>query len=1014
MRALLKHGLPIALGLTVFTRASLADPAATTKLAIVEVGTKTGGPMTFVDFLTVALSRESTIELLEREKVEQLLREQALGLALSGADAVKAGKLAGADAFLMLEANDKQALRVRLVDARYGLKLWDTMFVVDTNSRALDERARMLAKGTVFRLANFMCATNTPRTVSISAFHSEEMSKRWDWLGEMLATGVEQQLALQPGIVVMERARTQPLTDERELVEGLPEALRASAMIVDGAYKIDRAQGTNTIVVTLRCRRNNVTTLKTTVTGSMTNLTGLQQTVVGIVASNVGKKADCGSMDPAAEAKMLAAEASGMLVHEPQRALSLAGAALALEPDNIDYDALVLKAYARWLGNGPDEFIANSLRGLAVLESVVRRTGGFPEDAYFFLNGVSSGLINRQEIAHADGSEDVQELRREFWRTLWVCHKTLKSNRSSNLFDLLECVSGACRLCVSTSQAIEYARLSLWECVEMFESQHPALLYSPLDAGGSDGLVGAFCLPKSATWPSEPDADDRMTAFLDELCHSDDVLVRMLAERASMRFYGDWSWQTKECGTVNFEEARQHARAYVLCVGEAQQAYPYLGEDYRSALNSVTFAATEKDNQQFRDQLALVLDPKPSPTETNRAVVYETCRIVSLQDGLKKQLQIPSASYRDLHFRRIVYHDNVAAIVYTQGPTVDERCGVVWLDPISFEPLASASSTVVLPSEGSGRYVSPGYEQYGASVASVGAKIFVGFPQTGILAFARDGKVEWFNESSGLADQSILALDALDGKLYALVGTPFARDKETGMMELDPATRVSRILISSRAKFKNTDIDQREILSIAADQRRHALWVLTPGELFFYRPVNQFATNRTSVVSPFFKAVRTFASNFLSLEMCGDNLLLVGWGGCFLLDTQTEQLEPLVTGREGPEDAGTGMKSRWPQQGFWPVLARHPILVADSLIVREDWSNAALIFRDGESKSDGLLRLCFPQEVGSRLTVRDLASSPRGLLILTDDSLYLVPGLRDQPQAEAGQQSSPPGTAAKD
>ena len=294
------------------------------------------------------------------------------------------------------------------------------------------------------------------------------------------------------------------------------------------------------------------------------------------------------------------------------------------------------------------------------------------------------------------------------------------------------------------------------------------------------------------------------------------------------------------------------------------------------------------------------------------------------------------------------------------------------------------------------------YGQYGPSVACVGARIFVGFPQTGILVFARDGKVEWLNESGGLADQSILALDALDGKLYALVGTPFARDKETGVMEFDPTTRVSRILISSRAKFKNSDLDQREIVSIAADHRRHALWVLTPDELFVYRPADQFAIRKTSVAGPVFKAV----NYALSLETCGDNLLLVGRGGCFQFDTQAERLEALVTGTEGRESTGPRLKSRWPQQGFWPVIARHPILVADSLIVREDRANAALIFRDGESKSEDLLRLCFPQEVGSRLTVRDIASSPRGLLILTDDHLYLVPGLRDKPHAEGGQQPS--------
>ena len=60
-------------------------------------------------------------------------------------------------------------------------------------------------------------------------------------------------------------------------------------------------------------------------------------------------------------------------------------------------------------------------------------------------------------------------------------------------------------------------------------------------------------------------------------------------------------------------------------------------------------------------------------------------------------------------------------------------------------------------------------------------------------------------------------------------------------------------------------------------------------------------------------------------------------------------------------------------------------------------TSTALIFRKGEPKSEDLLRLCLLQEVRSKLTVRDLASSPRGLLILTDDALYLVPEIKAEP-----------------
>jgi hypothetical protein len=964
-----------------------------TRLAIVDVGSGQRVSEEFVDFLTLALGQEPQVALLERGQVERILREQSLGMMLAGTNAVRAGKLVAADAFLMLELQTNQTVRVLLVDAHYGLRLWDVMFALTANPGDSEERARSLAKGTVFRLANFVCGTDTPRTVSVSAFRSEEMSKRWDWLGETLGAAIEQRLSLQPGLVVMERAQTRPLTEERELTQGLPESLLASTVIVDGAYRIDRAQGTNAVIMTLRCRRNNVTTLETTVPGSVTNLAELEEKAVAIIATNVGSKAGCGSMDPAAESAMLADEASGMLAHEPQRALSLAEAASALQPDNIDYDGLVVKAYARWLGNTSDEFIANSLHGLAVLERIARRTGQFPGDANLFLGSVSSGLAS--QIAHSDDPAGVQELRSAFWRTVWVCHDQLKSNKSKDLFAVLLCISGACQLYASTTEAIEHSRLVLFEFVDAFEAQHPPYLNSPLDEQGGWGLVAVYNRPRTATWPLEPGAGDRLAAFLDELCHSQDVVVRMLAERASMRFYGQPSWQPpKEDGAVDFEKAQEHARVYVQCVAEARRIYSYLGEDYRTALRNVRFAMGEKENQQFQDRLVLILEPIPKPTEPSSKPIYKPAEVVSLQGDLKKRLEIPTR-YPDIHFRRIICHDNVAAIVYTQGPTVNERCGVVWLDPNTFEPQVSAYSTVALPSEESGRSVTWEYMQYGPSVACIGTNIFVGFPQTGILVFAKDQKVKWLNESSGLPDQGIRDLGALDGKLYAFVGTPFGFDKETGVMEVDPVTLVSRMLISSRAKFKSTDIDQREIVSIAADQRRHALWVLTPDQLFLYRPADGVVTNRSSMASLFFKGVHLSASvpRSASLEACNEDLLLVRLGGCFRLGPQSEQLEALVAGT----DVRPGVKSRWPQQDIWPVFAKHPILVADDLIVREDRSSTAWIFRKGEPKSEDLLRLCFPQEVVSKLTIRDLASSPRGLLILTDDALYLVPEIGAEP-----------------
>ena len=72
MCAFFRRWLLAAVGLIALTPFCRADSHAVTRLAIVDVGAQPGSPA-FVDLLTVALSRESTVGLLEREKVEQLL-----------------------------------------------------------------------------------------------------------------------------------------------------------------------------------------------------------------------------------------------------------------------------------------------------------------------------------------------------------------------------------------------------------------------------------------------------------------------------------------------------------------------------------------------------------------------------------------------------------------------------------------------------------------------------------------------------------------------------------------------------------------------------------------------------------------------------------------------------------------------------------------------------------------------------------------------------------------------------
>lgn len=967
-----------------------------TKLAIVDVGSGQRVPVEFVDFLTLALGHEPQVALLERGQVEQILREQSLEMMLAGTNAVRAGKLVAADAFLMLELQTNQTVRVRLVDAHYGLKLWDTMFALNTSANDSEERAQALAKGTVFRLANFTCGTDTPRTVSISAFRSEEMSKRWDWLGETLAAGVEQQLALQPGIVVMERARTRPLIEERELTEGLPESLLASTVIVDGGFRIPHAEGKNVVTVTLRCRRNNADLFTMDVDGSLANLPELQGRCVQKIMAAMRGKSDCGSMDPVAEADMLATEASALMQDDPKRALHLAEAAASLVPGATRYQSLLIGAYSKWLGATPEEYLTYSLHGLDVMEGLVGSNREFTQEMYNFLGGVA-GKVNwplsgsyRSEMALPENRERFRELGDAFWRVTEEYRLAIPINDTNNSRPLLGRINEGFRFCHSTTDAIERSRRMQEAFIDSFHVYDSG----PID-DSLERLVDIYFDPGPATWPSEKGAGTRLAGYLDELCQTNDVLVRMLAEEAEMVFYGTREWNTAN-KPVDYVKAQKHAEKYVDAVREARKLYSRLFEFYEARLGNTKFSDDLEEDKQFKHRMMAMLEPPPQLPSTN-LVELAAHRIFGLSEAVKETLTDEWQTAKpqtgvDIHFRRLVIGTNCAAVVYTYGTISQERCGLLRLDARTLRPVDFIPSSIVLDFNSMRGNLPMGNSRLDPAAVECDGDIFVSFLVGGIIRFRKDNTTVTLNEANGLATENIMALESLDGKLYAVVGR---RLEETGVMGVDPQSGDSKILFSTRTKFTRSELDGRPIEGIAADKNHHILWVLTPQGFFYYRPVDHFVVSRTDLAASILK---TFQSPevFGSLQRQGTNLLVGGNRACVQVNMGTEQVEVLAASIYYP---WTNVRSRWTLGTETPtkiVVLSHGLAFIDKYI-SADWSG--LLCLDNRSKPVDILNMCFPSKVASKLTVRDIAIGPSGgLLFLTDDSLYVIPELRDTTQ----------------
>src|ERR1051325_6988163 len=122
------------------------------------------------------------------------------------------------------------------------------------------------------------------------------------------------------------------------------DARRHSAVVVDGALRVNRQTGPYAVSVHVRCRRGEETLLESEVEGTASNSAGLCRVIAKAVAAGVGRELRHSPMDARQESVMLAAEASAYLaLGEAHHAVTIAEAAYALLPQDGGVALLLLR-----------------------------------------------------------------------------------------------------------------------------------------------------------------------------------------------------------------------------------------------------------------------------------------------------------------------------------------------------------------------------------------------------------------------------------------------------------------------------------------------------------------------------------------------------------------------------------------------------------------------------------------------------------------------------------------------
>jgi len=957
-----------------------ASTQAATRLAVVDVGSKEQVPAAFLDLLTVELSRQPDVVLLERTEVNKLFREHALKLTTSGSidinEVVNVGRLWTTDAFLMLEDVTSEmrnvSVRVRLVETRQGLKLSD--FTVELPpAQEYGAFCARIARRVATRLSHVSDSSKPVLYAGVTTVSSEEPSARfWDYLSETIMSGLERQLAQYSGVVVLEREKTGNLNIERTLATGLPEKLRASAVLIDGSFRLDRKAGPDKVVIYIRCRDAKKELFEQERTVSANGIeTACRELAHAIVQRFTGRSA--GDLDVDAEAQLLAAEAEHCLrVDDSVRAVGPAEAALALAPSNLTYKLLLLRSLGllseQYVHTEADpnelllrlcssrdrqfdlatELLATAPTGTlycAVHETAVRLLDPLPTNVGFPSNAMIRTVYREAQKRQYElcdqlysTVEKVQPMPFVF-RDLLLCKAT--------------CDGGGWY--PSATSALAARRKFYEKAMIAFQNDSHAVACRALMSESEAFSVHPF-------WSDRERAPELIHQFYVDLSHSEEPLLRLAGEQVLL-----WEQHDNYAQPKDREIAHQHAKRLAeIAATEVYPRYPSLIQGIHTsisvALDNVLDRGAKAELMAWyyarvpkelipTDLTTSVRPPLPKQFHWVKLLDRNTCTNWS------------STARAMIRFRRLEITDAGPVLIYSDGPYQAPKLGALWLDPRSWQPVQYRCDEESIQNF---------YEYIGSPDFAVAAdgQVYVSATGSGLIVFSRDIPQRRLRLRDGLVSDSLWHLQIVGNKLYGLFN-PSTKNAYEGLMELDLTTGLSRVICSIRDKQKATPLNGCSFFGLAADSAAGQLWLRTDkGEFYTYSTATGVTERRRIAVlenrsngmfsdCDELRGYDVFAVNFFVWP----SLIHLPSGRSVELPTVLRQ-SVLNSGRLIP--AGDGVVST-------SLLYWHPPTEPIDLLAR----------------SDG--------ELPSR-HIRDLKPTANGLLVVTDTALYCIPEIKGQPK----------------
>ena len=1022
--------------------ANPAKPGAT-KLAIVDVGRKDKVSKVFLDLLLVAFGNKEGVKLLERQEMDKLLREHELAVSLGGKvdakEAVRVGRLTASDTILMLDMADESGsqgrLRSRLVDAHLGLKIWDSYLILGSDAADQQHQAEELARKIAWKLSHFHLGKAGSILVSLGTFRSEEITHSLDSLSSSLSAGIEQHLGLLPHVVVLERESVRPLVEERNLTEGLPEALQSSTIIVDGTYKLDREGGADSVLLSIRCRRNSNTIMQETIKGSLKDLEDLYGRAAGLISAGTKLKTVKGFMDPAAEAALQLAEGN------PE-------AAYALQPNDTIYALRVFQTISINLNDLPSAVI-NSERAASLIRILLERPspkqvanagyawGSETEWAinnfwHYHLQGNFRSKSFRQIALSRDPRTkgDFQRLHKSLAWAFKLCGECFKSKNSKAYhYYLGNAGDWVGEMCLSPEEEIEMSRNILTETARLFK-EDPSLSHVY-----SHSLIPVETF-QGLGWTRSEQTDRQYASYLEEMAQNKEPLVRAGAEMALVFFHGDYRGSDQGGAlTKNPTKAKEHlfGLSRVLSqnlIGKYEETsrgfdiISWIGgwpltcgcvfskdpaEDlaiktrYTSELADAALAApkaltirdwngvisSNASNLEQSGQPERAVDILMKIGKRGMAVPMDQVKVIKqhhpdIFSGTTNAISVPFTLKHCFSLSQSKKHDE-------DGNDVSDETGlrrifeigqgfiIVYEDDTGVGLLdldKGFHCTGRKHAQGIPRQIDNGTSRkmhlLGPSVVMNHQDVFVGLFNAGILVFREGEKPKRMTETTGLPGDSIEALAILNGNLYAIIGSG---DQQSGLVEINIEKGKSRILFSTQTKNPSDELDGRPIRGVLADTKKQCLWLLMGAGRGYQPGIYAYDPSKRS-----FSRKKDKLLDELLLDNC---------------DSQESYLKR-SSGQMLIQDVGCCIRT----DADCNVISsaecrRHDIqmVVVGEHVVCAD-TDHILPFKQGEQNSKFLTWDMNIRKMLGNEKIQDLCSTPTGLLILTDKGLWMMPELK--------------------